>query len=292
VGPAVLRPVVRARGAIAMTERRWRTLGAALVGAAVAALVIAALHYVPAIAGYALLAVVLVLTYYFYRERERGAHLRTRTEQAELRLESATTNLELAESIDPVTRLASRARFFEHLGQEFRRSLRYHRPLSCVLLDLDHFSSINDQYGEHYGDTVLAEFASLVARDLRDSDLAARYEGEAFAVLLPETPATYAGVVAERIRGRLKQHVFSNGVIACSLSASFGIAGVPDARISRTDDLVRVAAQALAEAKRRGRDRIVTDLPAEPGPEGQATLPDSSVAEVAAPPPTAQAEPR
>jgi hypothetical protein len=55
--------------------------------------------------------------------------------------------------------------------------------------------------------------------------------------------------------------VFSNGVVACSVSASFGISGLPDARVSRTDDVVRLAAQALAEAKRRGRDRIVADLP-------------------------------
>jgi diguanylate cyclase (GGDEF)-like protein len=252
-----------------MMNRSWRALVASCLGGVAALAAILALHFAPVRTGYALLVAVLILTYFLYREREREANLRTRTRSAEEKLESATTNLELAESIDPVTRLASRARFFEHLGQEFRRSVRYHRPLSCILLDLDHFSSINDQYGEHYGDIVLAEFATLVSRDLRDSDLAARYEGEAFALILPETPAPHAGVVAERIRGRLKQYVFSNGAIACSLTASFGIAGVPDARISRTDELVRVAAQALAEAKRRGRDRIVTDLPAEPGPVGR-----------------------
>lgn len=269
-----------------MTGRYWRALGSALVGAIVALAAIVALRAVPLVAGYILLVAMLVLAYLLYREWERGARLRMRTEQAEQKLESATTNLELAESIDHVTRLASRARFFEHLGQEFRRSLRYNRPLSCILLDLDHFSSINDQYGDRYGDTVLAEFASLISRDLRDSDLAARYEGEAFGLVLPETPAAYAGVVAERIRGRLKQHVFSNGVIACSLSASFGIAGVPDARIARTDDLVRVAAQALAEAKRRGRDRIVTDLPAEPGPGDAIPSPDLTEDQIEAEPPS------
>jgi diguanylate cyclase (GGDEF)-like protein len=223
---------------------------------------IVAIRLFPAVAGYLLLATILVLVYLLFRESERGAGLRARSERAERRLESATTNLELAESIDHVTRLASRGRFFERLGQEFRRSQRYQRPLSCLMLDLDRFSTINEQFGERYGDTVLAEFASLFARDLRDSDLAARFEGEAFAIILPETPTPSAGVVAERIRERLKLHVFSNGVVACSLTASFGIAGMPDARITRTDDLVRVAMQALAEAKRRGRDRIVTDLPA------------------------------
>jgi two-component system, cell cycle response regulator len=253
-----------------------RSVAAVVVGIAAVAASISAMRLFPSAAGYLLLAVILALVFLLFREAERGARLRARTERAERRLQSATSNLELAESIDPVTRLASRGSFFERLGQEFRRSQRYQRSLSCVMLDLDHFSSINEQFGEHYGDTVLADFASLFARDLRDSDLAARFEGEAFAIILPETPTPSAVVVAERIRARLKQHVFSNGVVACSLTASFGIAGVPDARITRTDDLVRVAMQALAEAKRRGRDRIVTDLPAtaisiaEPIPEREA----------------------
>jgi diguanylate cyclase (GGDEF)-like protein len=229
-----------------------RVIATVVAGIAAVAVSVAAMRLFPSAAGYLLLAVILVLVFLLFRESER----------AESRLQSATSNLEIAESIDHVTRLASRGRFFERLGQEFRRSQRYQRSLSCIMLDLDHFSSINEQFGERYGDTVLADFASLFARDLRDSDLAARFEGEAFAIILPETPTTSAEVVAERIRARLKQHVFSNGVVACSLTASFGIAGVPDGRITRTDDLVRVAMQALAESKRRGRDRIVTDLPA------------------------------
>jgi two-component system cell cycle response regulator len=206
--------------------------------------------------------------------------LRARASRAEQLLAAATTNLELAEAIDPVTHVANRFRLFERLQQEFRRAVRYRRPLSCILLDIDRFSTINEQFGQHFGDTVLAEFARLVADDLRDSDLMARYEGEAFAILLPETPPPQAAVVAERIRSKLKGHVFSNGVAACSLSASYGITGVPDARVARMDDLVRLAVQALEEAKRRGRDRIVVDVPAAPTTPGS----DASLALPAAPP--------
>jgi diguanylate cyclase (GGDEF)-like protein len=247
-----------------MSPRRWRALTMAIASSGATALAILAVLALPQIAGIVLAVVMMLLALLLYREIERVADLRERAVRAERLLAAMTVNLEMAEAVDPVTHVANRFRLFERLQQEFRRSVRYRRPLSCILLDLDRFSTINDQFGEHFGDTVLAEFASLVARDLRDSDLAARYEGEAFAILLPETSAQQASVVAERIRGRLKLHVFSNGVVACSLSASFGIAGVPDARVTRVDDLVRLAAQALAEAKRRGRDRVVIDLPAEP----------------------------
>jgi diguanylate cyclase (GGDEF)-like protein len=247
-----------------MNLHSWRAVAVVFAVAAAAALAILAVLALPKAAGIALALVVTLLALLLYRETERSAALRARADRAERLLATVTTSLEMAEAIDPVTRLANRFRLFERLQLEFRRSVRYHRPLSCILLDLDRFSAINEQFGEHFGDTVLAEFASLLAHSLRNSDLAARFEGEAFAVLLPETGTQQANNVAEQVRGRLKQQVFSNGVVACSLSASYGIAGVPDARISRMDDLIRLAAQALAEAKRRGRDRIVIDLPADP----------------------------
>lgn len=237
-------------------------IAAGLVAIVVAVLGLAAAIAFPRAALVLLALAVALLVLIVAWQAERITNVRERVLRAERELAATTTNLALAEAVDPVTRLASRGRFFEVLQQEFRRSSRYRRPLSCVLLDLDRFSAINEEYGQHFGDTVLGQFGEIMRRGLRDSDLAARYEGEAFALLLPETPPDQAVVVAERIRGRLKDNVFSNGVVACSLSASFGIAGVPDARVARTDDLVRLAVQALHEAKRRGRDRIVTDLPA------------------------------
>ena len=262
MGVALLRAPLRAEGRLAVSGRRLRTVVFFSTALAAGTFAVLAVLARPQIAGIVLAVAVLLLAILLYRELERVADLRDRAQRAEQLLATANSNLESAESMDPVTRVANRFRLFERLQQEFRRSIRYHHPLSCVLLDLDRFSTINEQFGELFGDTVLAQFAVLLADDLRESDLLARYEGEAFALLLPETPPQQAALVAERIRSRLKRHVFSNGVVACSLSASFGIAGVPDARVARTDDLVRLAVQALEEAKRRGRDRVVVDLPA------------------------------
>jgi len=242
-----------------MTARRWRALAVALVAALAAGLGILAVLTSVRVAGVILAIAVMLLALLLYREIERAAELRERTTAAEIALATTTTHLEQAESIDTMTRLASRYRLFEQLQQEFRRSARYHHSLAFVLLDLDRFTSINEQYGEHFGDTVLTQVAAILANDLRETDVVARYEGEEFALLLPGTAASQAVLAAEHIRERLKRHVFSNGVVACSVSASFGIAAVPDPRVVRPDDMVRLAAQALAEAKRRGRDRIVAD---------------------------------
>jgi diguanylate cyclase (GGDEF)-like protein len=250
-----------------MTARRWRALAVAIIAAAAAGLGILAVLISARVAGVVLSVAVMLLAFLLYYEIERAAELRARTAAAERLLATTTTNLERAEGIDPITRLASRYRLFEQLQQEFRKASRYRRPLAFVLLDLDRFSSINEQHGEHFGDTVLAQVASILGHDLRDSDVAARYEGEAFALLLPGTSAAQAVAAAEHIRSGLKGHIFSNGVLACSVTASFGVSGLPDPRVTRTDDLVRLAAQALAEAKRRGRDRIVADIPSAPPAE-------------------------
>jgi two-component system, cell cycle response regulator len=249
-----------------MTGRRRRALIVAFVAAIAAGLgILAVLNSVRA-AGVILAIAVMLLALLLYREIERAAELRERTAAAETALAQTTTHLEQAESIDSMTKLASRYRLFEQLQQEFRRSVRYHHALSFVLLDLDRFTAINEQYGEHFGDTVLTQVASILTHNLRDTDVAARYEGEEFALLLPGTSPGQAVMAAEHLREHLKRHVFSNGVVACSISASFGVSGVPDPRVMRPDDLVRLAAQALAEAKRRGRDRIVADTPPSPPP--------------------------
>jgi diguanylate cyclase (GGDEF)-like protein len=242
-----------------MTARRWRALAVALVAALAAGLGILSVLISVRVAGVVLAITVMLLALLLYREIERAAELRERTAAAETALATTTTHLEQAESIDTMTRLASRYRLFEQLQQEFRRSARYHHSLAFVLLDLDRFAAINEQYGEHFGDTVLTQVAAILANDLRDTDVVARYEGEEFALLLPGTSGSQAIQAAEHIREHLKRHVFSNGAVACSVSASFGVAGIPDPRIVRPDDLVRLAAQALGEAKRRGRDRIVAD---------------------------------
>lgn len=242
-----------------MKPRLWRALGVALLAAFAVALGMLAVFLSARLAGLVLALLVLALALILYREIERAANLSARHETVQKQLAETASNLEHARATDTMTRLSNRMRFFERLQSEFRRSVRYDRPLSCIMIDLDRFAWINEQYGEHFGDTVLIQFASLLARDLRETDLAVRFEGETFALLLPETSAAQAVAVAERTRARLKEHVFSNGVVACSLTCSFGVSGLPDPRFARIDDLVHRATQALMEAKRRGRDRVVLD---------------------------------
>ncbi|MGI8551963.1 MAG: GGDEF domain-containing protein [Dehalococcoidia bacterium] len=246
-----------------MNARRWRALAVALTASVAVALGIAAVFANVHLAGAVLSLAVLLLALLLYREIERVAGLRARTARMERLLAQTETSLERAESTDPLTHLANRRAFFERLQEDFRRSSRYGRPLTCMMLDLDRFAWINERYGEHFGDEVLTQFADILTRDLRETDLAVRYEGETFAILLPETGAKEAVAAADRMRGTLKGHVFTNGVVACAATASFGVAGLPDARIARLDDLVHRAVQALGQAKQRGRDRVVLDAPSE-----------------------------
>ena len=255
-----------------MTPRRWRAVAVAVLASLAVALGVVSVLASARLAAGLLTLLVVTLALLLYRELERAASLRARNVNVEKLLAQTASNLERAQTTDTMTRLSNRMRFFERLQAEFRRSTRYGRPLACIMLDLDRFAWINEQYGEHFGDSVLIQFAALLAQDLRDVDLAVRYEGETFALLMPETTAMQAVAVAERLRIILKEHIFSNGVVACSLNASFGVAGLPDARITRLDDLVHRASQALAEAKRRGRDRVFLDTSPTAAVEHEASI--------------------
>ncbi|MFC1642301.1 GGDEF domain-containing protein, partial [Myxococcota bacterium] len=139
---------------------------------------------------------------------------------------------------------------------EFSRAQRYQTELSCVLLDLDHFKSINDRHGHLVGDQVLVAVAERLKHELRQSDLAARYGGEEFAVLLAQTGSEGARMVAERQRLRI-----ANLRVACHNAevrptASFGIATFPKNRAGTLQDLLRQADEALYRAKARGRNCV------------------------------------
>lgn len=266
---------------ISMTGRRWRALGVGLIASVALSLGVVAVFASARLAGAILSVVVLLLALILYREIERAAAIRARAAEIERLLTQTASSLQQAEGIDPVTRLANRTRFFERLQEDFRRSTRYERPLACVMLDLDRFSQVNELYGQHFGDIVLAEFSRLLLRDLRETDLAVRYEGETFAIILPETSVARAELAVDRIRGLIKGHVFSDGVVACALTACYGIAGTPDPRISRVDDLVHFSAQALSRAKRRGPDQVATDaagLQKEPAAEAHVESSEKQVA--------------
>ena len=111
--------------------------------------------------------------------------------------------------IDPLTNLYNKSFFDRCLRREVDRTQRYQRPLSLILGDIDHFKEVNDTYGHLAGDMILIEVSKVIRRYCRQSDLPARWGGEEFAVLLPETGLTGSVIVAERIRSAIESTIFN-----------------------------------------------------------------------------------
>jgi diguanylate cyclase (GGDEF)-like protein len=164
---------------------------------------------------------------------------------------------------DALTGVHNRRYFEQRLREEVDRALRKGSPLSCLLVDLDHFKSVNDRFGHLIGDVVLREVAEQIKDQLRLSDAMARYGGEEFAVLLVQTNAVTARAIAERIRERIAGQVFKlpDGV-KLSVTISIGVSTLMEEMRgadvdARARDLVGRADSALYSAKRSGRNRVV-----------------------------------
>lgn len=190
------------------------------------------------------------------------AALRVKAAHAELKernhqLETMLHHVEALAITDALTGLFNRRRFADVLKREFAVTKRYRNTLSCLMLDLDHFKRVNDQYGHDAGDQVLKEAARRISSSLREVDVPARYGGEEFAILLPHTGKREAFVVAERLRNAVKGVEFHFGGDTLRISASIGISGNIDVPTGQAEDLVKAADLALYEAKRAGRDRCV-----------------------------------
>lgn len=180
-------------------------------------------------------------------------------------LENAA-NLERLKSIgltDPLTCIKNRRYFEQRLLEEVADAMRHQQTLSCMFLDVDHFKRINDELGHQTGDLVLREIARLVNSQLRSSDVFARYGGEEFVVLLPNTTDRQAGEIAERIRCAVAEYLFPMPPAnSWQVTISIGMSVLPLCEEVRSFDdqakeFVAVADQALYEAKRLGRNRVV-----------------------------------
>lgn len=153
---------------------------------------------------------------------------------------------------DQLTGLANRRRFNEFFERELNRRQRQATPLSLLLFDLDHFKRINDQYGHEVGDLVLGEVARLTGGAIRRTDLAARWGGEEFVVLLPDTDREAARQLAEKLRATIAAHDFPR---VGKLTVSFGVTSLL-AEESGDKGLFKRADQALYQAKAGGRNRV------------------------------------
>jgi diguanylate cyclase (GGDEF)-like protein len=158
--------------------------------------------------------------------------------------------VELA-TIDPLTAIANRRKFDEALQYELNRDSRYRHALSIIFCDLDYFKKINDQHGHKIGDDALREFASLISCHTRNTDIVARWGGEEFVLLLPETDIKKAASIAEKLRAEIENNRFS---YVGNITASFGVTEyVPgDNEIS----FIKRADDALYLAKENGRNRV------------------------------------
>ncbi len=207
-----------------------------------------------------------------YNEIELNARiyaaLRTKTLQDELRtknrqLEDMLTRVEVLAITDPLTGLFNRRRFETILELEYKKTARYQTPLSCLMIDIDHFKSINDTFGHHKGDTVLKEVALIIQRSIREVDTAARWGGEEFAVLIPTINRESAVQPAKRVLKAVSEYAFPD-ITDRKITVSIGIADVPNPKVDSGSKLVQMADLAMYEAKKKGRNRI--ELAAEDHP--------------------------
>jgi diguanylate cyclase (GGDEF)-like protein len=147
----------------------------------------------------------------------------------------------------------------EKIDSEMNRSLRHRSPVSLIMLDIDHFKQVNDSFGHSAGDRVLRAVGQVLRDSCRVYDVAGRYGGEEFCVVLPETKVGNTTVVAERIRERLAASRFEVGSDSMVVTASIGIAGIDaidsEAALSPSM-LIDRADQALYSAKHHGRNRV------------------------------------
>ena len=153
---------------------------------------------------------------------------------------------------DQLTNVLNARAFSERLGQELDRNRRYPRPLALLYMDLDNFKVINDTHGHQTGDAVLRLVADAMRSSVRHADVVGRLGGDEFAVLMPETDAPLADAAAKRLVAGLR-NVFKG---TPNVSASIGVVSCT-ATDASTDDLLRRADQAMYDAKKMGKDRVV-----------------------------------
>jgi two-component system, cell cycle response regulator len=172
------------------------------------------------------------------------------------RLEVQTELLSKLAAFDDLTGAYNRRSMFHHLEAELARCKRYSRSLSILMLDIDHFKRVNDQYGHLVGDEALRWVVTTLRAELRAMDLMCRYGGEEFCAILPETNETGGGRAAERLRSAIERSGFTHQSLVVPLTVSIGVASWSYTTTPDVPDLLGQADEALLEAKRAGRNQV------------------------------------
>jgi diguanylate cyclase (GGDEF)-like protein len=173
-------------------------------------------------------------------------------------LRARTEKMRELAMIDGLTKVFNH-RYFEHkLEKEWERFERFQHSLSCVMLDIDNFKSINDTFGHRAGDKVLHGLAELLRENLREIDIISRYGGEEFTIIFFEKPNTIEGLkkMMEKIRGEIAAHQFDLGDRKIQITVSLGGALVPNPQIIAPDQLVHFADRAMYHSKKNGKNRV------------------------------------
>jgi diguanylate cyclase (GGDEF)-like protein len=190
---------------------------------------------------------------------EERDQLEARVAQRTLELMVANTKLEQQATTDPLTGIGNRRRMTEQINKELERSRRFKHPLSLLMADIDHFKRVNDVYGHEAGDRALVMVAHALASGMRSIDMASRFGGEEFVLLMPETELDVARAAAERLRADIAAlRVVGDNGETIALTISIGVASSdPQGTMDSASSLISRADKALYQAKHEGRDRVI-----------------------------------
>ncbi|HSV95379.1 MAG TPA: diguanylate cyclase [Spirochaetota bacterium] len=191
-----------------------------------------------------------------------NAGLEEQVKERTLDLECAYESMKEISVRDPLTGCFNRRFLEEQLPTEIERALRYGRPLSVIMGDIDHFKAINDTHGHHAGDLVLISISRAIIDTMRDRiDWVCRYGGEEFIIVMPETRIEDGSIVAERLRAKIENTPVEASGTSIPVTMSFGLTGfIPPVRRMKITmkDLIESADSMLYRAKNEGRNRVVT----------------------------------
>ena len=177
-------------------------------------------------------------------------------EELEQRVSERTAQLRELASRDPLTSLYNRRHIGEVLTRRFSEAKRYKNNLSVMMIDMDDFKTVNDSFGHPIGDQVLTLIADTIISQLRSSDVAARFGGDEFIVVLPQSSSDHAELLGERVQGEFRRRI-KEQLPQVASSISVGIASLVGSDFATDADFIRAADRALYEAKELGRNRII-----------------------------------
>ncbi len=201
----------------------------------------------------------VLIAYSIYRVNTES--MKQERDRLEREVEARTEEIKRLSNTDPLTGLSSRRYLEEQMGVEFKRAVRYNHSLSLLMVDLDHFKKINDTLGHLAGDRVLSEVGRRLARAVRETDFIGRYGGEEFVVILPETTASDATQLAEKMRELIAERpIFFEGR-PIEVTASIGVAELTSS-MTNYEEVFKGADKALYISKESGRNRITCFNPA------------------------------